>query len=41
MKLLEVVKGAKSAPDTIATSMSLGKKIGKTTVLAGALQRKH
>jgi 3-hydroxyacyl-CoA dehydrogenase len=35
MKLLEVVKGASTSAEAIATSMSLGKKIGKTTVLAG------
>lgn len=35
MKLLEVVKGTESSPTAIATSMTLGKRIGKTTVLAG------
>jgi len=35
MKLLEVVRGEKTAKDVIATSMKLGKKIGKIAVLAG------
>ncbi|MBW8754766.1 MAG: enoyl-CoA hydratase/isomerase family protein, partial [Sphingomonadales bacterium] len=35
MKLLEVVKGAKSSPDAILTAMALGKKIGKVPVLSG------
>jgi 3-hydroxyacyl-CoA dehydrogenase len=35
MKLLEVVKGAKSAPDTLATAMALGRKIGKISAMAG------
>jgi 3-hydroxyacyl-CoA dehydrogenase len=35
MKLFEVVKGTKSAPDVIATAMSLGRKIGKVSALAG------
>ena len=35
MKLFEVVKGAKSAPDTLATAMALGRKIGKVSALAG------
>ena len=35
MKLLEVVKGTDSSPSAIASSMTLGKRIGKTTVLAG------
>jgi 3-hydroxyacyl-CoA dehydrogenase len=35
MKLLEVVRGAKSAPQTLATAMGLAKQIGKVAVLAG------
>jgi 3-hydroxyacyl-CoA dehydrogenase len=35
MKLFEVVKGAKSAPDTLATGMALGRKIGKISAMAG------
>ncbi|MFO1466054.1 MAG: 3-hydroxyacyl-CoA dehydrogenase NAD-binding domain-containing protein, partial [Steroidobacteraceae bacterium] len=35
MKLLEVVRGARSAPQTLATGMSLAKRLGKIAVLAG------
>jgi 3-hydroxyacyl-CoA dehydrogenase len=35
MKLFEVVKGARSAPDTLATGMALGRKIGKISAMAG------
>jgi 3-hydroxyacyl-CoA dehydrogenase len=35
MKLFEVVKGARSAPDTLATAMDLGRKIGKISAMAG------
>ncbi len=35
MKLLEVVRGAKSAPDTLMTAMDLGRKIGKISAMAG------
>lgn len=35
MKLLEVVRGAKTAPDVLATVMKLGKKIKKVAVVAG------
>jgi 3-hydroxyacyl-CoA dehydrogenase len=35
MKLFEVVKGAKSAPYTLATAMDLGRKIGKISAMAG------
>ena len=34
MKLLEVVRGAKTAPDVIATLMDLGRRMGKVAVLA-------
>ena len=35
MKLLEVVRGDKTAPDALATAMATGKKIGKVAVVAG------
>ena len=35
MRLLEVVRGAKTAKDVLATVMALGKKIKKTTVVSG------
>jgi 3-hydroxyacyl-CoA dehydrogenase len=35
MKLLEVVRGAKTAPDVLLTAMALGKKIKKVPVVAG------
>jgi 3-hydroxyacyl-CoA dehydrogenase len=35
MKLLEVVRGAKTAPDVLLTAMQLGKKIRKVPVIAG------
>lgn len=35
MKLLEVVRGEKTAPDVLATAMAIGKKIGKVAVVAG------
>ena len=35
MKLLEVVRGDKTAPDALATAMAIGKKIGKIGVVAG------
>ena len=35
MKLLEVVRGAKTAKDVLATVMALGKTIRKTTVVSG------
>lgn len=35
MKLVEVVRGAKTAPDVLATIMALGQKIGKVPVVAG------
>jgi 3-hydroxyacyl-CoA dehydrogenase len=35
MKLLEVVRGEKTAPDVLATVMALGKKISKVAVVAG------
>ncbi|AJA10753.1 3-hydroxyacyl-CoA dehydrogenase [Sphingopyxis fribergensis] len=35
MKLLEVVRGKKTAPDALATAMAIGKKIGKVAVVAG------
>ena len=35
MKLLEVVRGAKTAPDALMTAMGIAKKIGKVAVVAG------
>jgi 3-hydroxyacyl-CoA dehydrogenase len=35
MKLLEVVRGAKTAPDVLLTAMKLGKRIRKVPVVAG------
>jgi 3-hydroxyacyl-CoA dehydrogenase len=35
MKLVEVVRGAATAPDVLATAMALVKRIGKTAVVAG------
>ena len=35
MRLLEVVRGARTADDVLATVMKLGKKIGKTCVVSG------
>jgi len=35
MKLLEVVRGAQTAPDVLATAMQLAKKIRKTAVVSG------
>jgi 3-hydroxyacyl-CoA dehydrogenase len=35
MKLVEVVRGAKTAPDVLATIMALAQKVGKQPVVAG------
>jgi len=35
MRLLEVVRGAKSSPETVATAMALSKTLGKVGVLVG------
>ncbi|MEP9371238.1 3-hydroxyacyl-CoA dehydrogenase NAD-binding domain-containing protein [Mesorhizobium sp. KR1-2] len=35
MKLLEIVRGAKTAPDVLATALAVGKKIGKVPVVVG------
>ena len=35
MKLLEVVRGEKTASDVLATAMAIGKKIGKVAVVSG------
>ncbi|MBN9562431.1 MAG: enoyl-CoA hydratase/isomerase family protein [Alphaproteobacteria bacterium] len=35
MKLLEVVKGSASSPEVLATTMALGRKIGKISAMAG------
>jgi 3-hydroxyacyl-CoA dehydrogenase len=38
MKLLEVVRGARTAPDVLASVMALARKIGKTAVVAGVCE---
>jgi 3-hydroxyacyl-CoA dehydrogenase len=38
MKLLEVVRGAKTAPEVLASAMSLARKIGKTAVVSGVCE---
>jgi len=35
MRLLEVVRGARTAPDVLATAMALGKRINKIAVVSG------
>jgi len=35
MKLLEVIRGAKTAPDVLVTAMQVAKRIGKTAVVSG------
>ena len=35
MKLLEIVRADKAAPDALLTAMSVGRKMGKTAVVAG------
>ncbi len=35
MKLLEVVRPSKAAPETLATAMAMGRKIGKISAMAG------
>ena len=35
MKLLEVVKGSASSPEALATTMALGRRIGKISAMAG------
>jgi len=35
MRLLEIVRGAKTAPDVLATALALAKKIGKVAAVAG------
>ncbi len=35
MKLLEVVRGTQTAPDTVAIAMSVGRKLGKIPVVVG------
>ncbi len=35
MRLLEIVRGAKTAPDVLATAMAVAKKIGKVAAVAG------
>ncbi|WP_297839304.1 3-hydroxyacyl-CoA dehydrogenase NAD-binding domain-containing protein [Pseudomonas sp.] len=38
MKLLEVVRGAQTAPDVLASALALAKKIGKTAVVSGVCE---
>lgn len=38
MKLLEVVRGEHTAPDVLATAMSLARRIGKTAVVSGVCE---
>jgi 3-hydroxyacyl-CoA dehydrogenase len=35
MKLLEVVRGAKTAPDALATAVEIGRRLGKVPVVSG------
>jgi 3-hydroxyacyl-CoA dehydrogenase len=35
MKLLEVVRGKASSPETLATAMAMGRKVGKLSAMAG------
>jgi 3-hydroxyacyl-CoA dehydrogenase len=35
MKLLEVVRGAKTSPDALATAVEVGRKLGKVSVVVG------
>jgi 3-hydroxyacyl-CoA dehydrogenase len=35
MKLLEVVRGAQSSPETLVTAMQMGRRIGKISAMAG------
>lgn len=35
MRLLEVVRGARTAPDVLASAMALGKRLGKVSVVSG------
>ena len=35
MKLLEIVRGGRTAPETLATALALAKRIGKVAVIAG------
>ena len=35
MRLLEVVRGEASSPETLATAMAMGKRMGKVSVMAG------
>jgi len=38
MRLVEVIRGARTAPDVLATMMSLGRRIGKLPILAGTCE---
>ncbi len=39
MKLLEVVRGAQTAPAVLDAALALGKRMGKVSVVAGIHQR--
>ena len=41
MRLLEVVRAARTARDVLATAMEFAKRIGKIAVVAGRLRRLH
>ncbi|MDB5370194.1 MAG: 3-hydroxyacyl-CoA dehydrogenase NAD-binding [Roseomonas sp.] len=38
MKLLEVVRGAKTAPEVLATGLAFGKKLGKLPIVSGVCE---
>ncbi len=38
MKLLEVVRGERTAPDALATAMALARRLGKTAVVSGVCE---
>jgi 3-hydroxyacyl-CoA dehydrogenase len=38
MRLLEVVRGAKTAPDVLATSLALARRLGKVAVVSGVCE---
>jgi 3-hydroxyacyl-CoA dehydrogenase len=38
MKLLEVVRGARTAPDVLATGLAFGKKLGKLPIVSGVCE---
>ena len=38
MKLLEIVRGGRTAPETLATALALARRIGKVAVIAGVCE---